>query len=301
MAEPTYVIMPILAAPALTEAAIADVLVQSVPIRLLLINQGVDDAFRDRLERIAEQESERVLLWSHQPPLPSLSASWNRALDFVWACGGQEALVVNNDVSIPRQTVEFLRKALHREHALFVTAVGVTKEQYDPMRVFSHYDFWDAHSDGEHAGYLLKRGGPDFSCYMISRECHGQFRFDEAFIPAFCEDLDTHRRIMLAGEGQRIFSIDMPYLHYASQTLKTLDPKVAQAVRTQIDQQSRAHYARKWGGGCNAETFWTPFDRIDAGSLPWVRHIESLHDAGIAPTTAALFDRERSIWRQDHA
>ena len=52
MTEQSWVIMPILGAPDLTEAAIADCLAQSVPCRLLLINQGVDDAFRARLESI---------------------------------------------------------------------------------------------------------------------------------------------------------------------------------------------------------------------------------------------------------
>ena len=164
--------MPILAAPELTEAAIADLLAQSVPTRLLLVNQGVDDAFRTRLERIAEQEAERVFLWNHMPPLPSLSATWNRALEFVWAVGSEEALVVNNDLRLHRQTVEYLRRILQREHALFVSAVGVTAEQFDSARVYSDYDFFDAHSDREDAGFLLSRGGPDFSCSLISRACH---------------------------------------------------------------------------------------------------------------------------------
>ena len=281
MIEPTWVIMPILAAPELTEAAIADVLAQSIPVRLLLVNQGVDDAFRDRLERIAEEYEDKVLLWSHMPPLPSLSASWNRALDFVWALsvGRVEewcALVVNNDVRLPMRTVEVLRAELSAQDALFVSAVGVTQEQYDAAA--------SAPPD------LSTKGGPDFSCFLISYACHARFRFDESFIPAFCEDLDTHRRLMLAGEGQRIFSVNLPYLHYASQTLKTLPDKEAARVRQQIESQSRVYYAKKWGGPVNAETFSFPFDdpaRDEGGVLDTMPH---------PPTTTALFDKERQQW-----
>lgn len=255
-AAPTWVVMPVLSAPEMTLTAISDVLAQSVPTRLLIINQGVDDAFRRQLERVAEAQSDRVLLWSHQPPLPSLSATWNRALDGVWQSGGTEALVVNNDVRLHRRLVEMLRHYLcdPAGHALvggpplFITAVGVTEAQ-----------FALANAQDELL-YSSSRGGPDFSCFLISQECHEQYRFDDAFSPAFCEDLDYHRRLMLAGLGDRIFSINLPYLHYASQTLKTVTPEARAGIERAISAGSRAHYQRKWGGPVNGERYTIPFD-----------------------------------------
>lgn len=274
--EPIWCIMPILAAPEMTEAAIGDLLAQSVPTRLLLVNQGVDDAFRDRLEWLAEQEPERIFLWNHQPSLPSLSATWNRALDFVWGTGDEVALVVNNDVRLHRDTVLVLCSELRRKDALFVSAVGVREDQFDSL-VPANFSESDAY------------GGPDFSCFLISYACHQQFRFDERFIPAFCEDLDYHRRLMLAGEGQRIFSVNLPYLHYASQTLKALPGGEAERIRAQIDRQSRAYYAEKWGGPVNAETFWTAFDRDDFPDKIYLSHVAD-------PRTPTLFDYERQRW-----
>lgn len=278
MSESVWCVMPILAGPAFTEAAIGDLLAQSVPTRLLLINQGVDDAFRDRLERLAEQESARIFLWSQQPSLPSLSASWNYALDFVWATGGEVALVVNNDVRLHADTIKFLHLGLRQAQALFVSAVGVQEESQLPF--------------GLDLGSLTaSRGGPDFSCFLIAREGHEKYRFDEGFIPAFCEDLDAHRRYMLGGDGQKIFSMNLPYLHLASQTLKTLPEAEATRIRQQIASQSRAHYAAKWGGPVNAETFWYPFD--DAGQADYP---EPTQRQLITPTTPALFDYERTLW-----
>lgn len=240
-----WCIMPVVAGREMTEAAINDLLAQSVPTRVLVINQAVDDDFRTRLERICEEYPDRVFLWSHEPTLPSLAATWNCALKFVWAAGGTEALVVNNDVRLHKDTVVILQGVLSSAKALFVSAVGVTKEQ------FTTEDTWFTEE--------LSRGGPDFSCFLISKECHIRFRFDENFIPAFCEDLDYHRTLMLAGEGQRIFSVNLPYLHLSSQTLKQVDPHRRQHIEQKINSISRAYYERKWGGPVNQETFYAPF------------------------------------------
>jgi hypothetical protein len=280
MSEPTWIIMPVVAGREMTEAAIADCLAQSVPVRVLVVNQAVDNDFRDRLERITEEYPDRVFLWSHEPTLPSLAATWNCALKFVWAAGGTEALVVNNDVRLHPWTVQQLSRARYYAEGLFVSAVGVTPEQFAAAPI--------PLSDGLDAEYFtekgpdLKKGGPDFSCFLISQECHRRFRFDENFIPAFCEDLDYHRTLMLAGEGKRIFSINLPYLHLASQTLKQIDPYRRQHIEQQINGISRAYYERKWGGPVNQETFWNPFDDKRAGINGVMK------DAIEAPTTPTL-------------
>jgi hypothetical protein len=279
--EPIYCVMPILAHPEYTRAAIADVLAQSVPVRLLLINQGIEDAFRDELEQIAEEFADQVLLWSHQPSLPSLSATWNTALDFVWAVGGEVALVVNNDVRLDPRTVSILDAVLTwpKKGNLFVSCVGVTAEQFEgrPEPLFSP-------PEGETIPQLdaaydtLTKGGPDFSCFLISRACHARFRFDEHFTPAFCEDLDYHRTLMLAGESARIFSVNLPYLHYGSATLKTVADRAP--IDRAIEAGSRAYYTQKWGGPVNAETFFTPFNSV----------VEGFSSDGLPtpPTTPAL-------------
>jgi GT2 family glycosyltransferase len=251
----TWVIMPIRAQRDYTMAAIGDVLQQTAPLTLLLVNQGVEDDFRTELERVAEAH-DHVMVWSHQPPLPSLSATWNRALDAAWAAGAEVALVVNNDVRLHAQTVETLIRTLQKAGALFVSAVGVRAEQFDAQADPVQEVLLDSTTGKETP---VHKGGPDFSCFLISKACHQRFRFDESFIPAFCEDLDYHRRLMLAGEGRRIFSVNLPYLHYASATLKALPPEEADRIRAQIELGSRVYYAKKWGGPVNQERYLIPF------------------------------------------
>lgn len=282
-----WCIMPVVAGREMTEAAINDLLAQSVPTRILVVNQAVDNDFRHRLELICEEYPDRVFLWSHEPTLPSLAATWNCALKFVWAIGGEVAFVVNNDVRLHQDTLKWLELVQVRESALFVSCVGVTADQFNPNYGYDYTHFFDVHSDRENAGYLLHRGGPDFSCFLISKECHQRFRFDENFIPAFCEDLDYHRTLMLAGEGKRIFSINLPYLHLSSQTLKHVDPHRRQHIEQTINNISRAYYARKWGGSVNQEKFYAPFGQETSRAI-WLE--------GTGPTTPELqkFVQEQS-------
>lgn len=269
--HPVWIVMPVMAGPEMTEAAIGDCLHQSIPTRLLIVNQAVETPFRERLERLAEEYSDRIFVWSHEPTLRSLSATWNRALDFVWACGGQEALVVNNDVRLHSSTVRFLSDALHQTNALFVSAVGVHEES----QLGFGLDLTDI---------AAQRGGPDFSCFLISKEGHEKYRFDEHFVPAFCEDLDAHRRYMLGGDGHKIFSVNLPYLHLGSQTLKTVDPNQKRRIERSIEQGSRAYYLKKWGGPVNEETFYYPFNDTEK-ILP---HQTGIWERRCGPTTPEI-------------
>ena len=258
-ADHAWAIMPVMANPDLTRAAISDVLAQSVPTRLLVIAQGIAGAWRDELELTAQASDGRILIWWHDPPLPSLSASWNAALRFVWETGATDALVVNSDVRLRADTILQLRHVCGLTHALFVSAVGVTGEQFHPEEELIFCDDPDA----EHP--RLAKGGPDFSCFLITKAGHEQYPFDEGFVPAYCEDLDTHRRYMLGGDGDRIFSINLPFHHvdHGSGTLKGLTPQQRSAHEARIGQ-SRAHYLAKWGGPVNQETYTIPFEAASA-------------------------------------
>lgn len=252
MTDPVWCVMPVLAGPEMTEAAVADLLAQSVPTRILIVNQGVEEPFRRRLERLAEEYPDRIFCWSHNPPLPSLSATWNRALEFCWQTGGTEAFVVNNDVRLHSETVRFLSLARQQTEAFFVTCVGVGTE----VETLG----WSMPLDN----LAISRGGPDFSCYLISKEGHQRYPFDEMFTPAVCEDCDLHRQYMLGGDGDRIFSINLPYLHLASQTLKQVSPEKRAALERGIAQGSRKHYLSKWGGPVNQERYTIPFNPASA-------------------------------------
>lgn len=252
---PYWIVMPFVNRWDYTEQALRDCLAQQglpeLP-QILVIAQGVDRDTRTALEQWTEREP-RLHAWFHHPSLPSLSATWNLGLRFVWGQGGEVALVPNNDTRLHRSTYSTLLAAQRALDALFVTAVGRREHDMD----------WDAYFakdlDMPELGQI---GGPDFSCFLITKECHQLVQFDEGHIPAFCEDNSYHRELMLRGDGHRIFSVNLPYLHYGSGTVNA-DPQQRAAWAAKI-AVSRAHYVRKWGGDVNAERFTIPFDEATA-------------------------------------
>lgn len=257
------IVMPYRGNLEMTQQAMDDCLAQTIDVRLLTIRNGG--------EGTVPSYDARALHWHHDPPLPSLSATWNRALRFAWEAGAEHALVVNNDVRLWEGTYQYLVETQRLTGALFVTATGVTEAQYTAFTAAPSIDRIGAQP------YPLP--GPDFSCFLITKECHEKYQFDEEYVPAFCEDLSYHREMMLGGDGARIFGTGLPYLHYGSQTIKSLDDAGRNKLNGQINLGSRAHHARKWGGGANEETYTGAFDPTSAR---------------FGVTTAELFERVRN-------
>lgn len=257
LAAPTvhWALMPVLECFEYTQQAVLDILAQTIPTRVLIIDQGSSKETNDRLRQLAEEHAPRVLLWSFNPALPSLSAAWNRGLDFVWEQDGTEAWVVNNDAKFAPHMYETLLKIVRAEDAYFVSGVGVREGDWDLFTASAEYR--DTTGYFVTAGDLAK-GGPDFSCFVMTREAHTGFRFDESLIPCYTEDLDMHRRMLLAGCGEDIFGVNFPFLHYASRTINR-SPEERAKFNAKYDGVVR-RYTAKWGGGPSHERWVKPFE-----------------------------------------
>lgn len=200
-------------------------------IDVVLIDQGSTDP---DVRRWAEQQAVgRVGLWRHAPPMPSLAATWNAALDYAWEAGYTDAMVWNNDIRVAAHMYDSLRKTATLHGLWFTTPVNCAGD--DP----------GAWQTPVTATYVTL-GGPDFSCYLISRACHEKYRFDERFQPAYHEDGDYHRRMWLGGDGGKIAGVTLPYLHYGSRTIHR-SPEAMAAFQPQF-AACRARYVAKWGG-----------------------------------------------------
>lgn len=246
----------------MTWQVVEDLLAQTLPTRVLLVGQGVSRADREWMdEKVDQREDHRVLPWNYLPALPSLSAVWNRALRFVWELGGPDehgeraALVVNNDVRLAPWTYAHLLKVQQRTGALFVSAVGVREQQYEGyLDDADHSVEILTRPDDQGNGYPVNPGGPDFSCFLLTLAGHWKYPFDESLAPAYTEDVSAHREYMLGGDGARIFSVNIPFLHYASGTMKAMTPE-QQAKFQQQYAGVVQRYTQLWGGKPNQETF----------------------------------------------
>ena len=252
MDKPYWIIVPYLNVWEMTRAAIEDFLAQTglpSPPQVLAIDTGSSREVRTEMEAWMEREP-RLHAWFHRPGLPSLSATWNLGLRFVWEQGGEVALVVNNDCRVHALTYKLLDLVAHETQALFVSAVGRREADMDWEEYFRE--------PIPYATFPTAKGGPDFSCFLLTKEGHARYPFDEGIRPAYTEDCDCHRRYMLGGDGERIFSVNLPYLHYGSATVNA-DPSQRQRWAERL-KQSRAYYQQKWGGDVNAERYTIPFE-----------------------------------------
>lgn len=210
---------------------------------VLLIDQGSgpDTALWAQNRQLAFPA--RVRVWRHAPPMPSLAATWNAALDYAWELGHEDAMVWNNDVRVRAGMYEDLRTIRGVFGLEFVSPVNCRDGKADSWKDIP-------------MALDVTLGGPDFSCFLITRECHEKYRFDERFQPAYHEDGDYHRRMWLGGDGARIAGANLPYLHYGSRTINRSN-EAAHAFSRQFEA-CRARYVAKWGGEPHAERKITP-------------------------------------------
>lgn len=259
-----WAIMPFVGNPEMTIAAAQDVLAQTLTPTLLLIDNGTPgrkDFDPVQAWALTDGVRDRVFTWSYPAGFPSLAGIWNRALAFVWAAGADRAWVVNNDVRLHPRTLEVLSGVLDVEAAWFVTANNVGPAGWNLF--LQQYANAGADPDDflrQLVGDPVRHAGPDFSCFVISRECHRWFQFDERFEPAYHEDNDYHRRLELAGLGAQIFGVGFPYLHLGSGTVNAMTPEARAKFHDKF-VVCRDYYVEKWGGLPHHETYALPFNR----------------------------------------
>lgn len=235
----SFVIVPVVNNPEQTARAI-DSAVGQVGIRnltVLAVNRS-----EGKLATISPLRS--GVVWITESNAPSLAACWNHSLDLAWEHHALDALVINNDVELPPDYYIMLRQRMEKDHLLFLSGIGV-------------HQWGEGRPSGDDGGAMQLH--PDFSAFVITKECHRRYRFDEGFIPAYCEDVDYHRRLLLDEQGQHIGKINIPFLHTSSGTVKSMTDEEALALKRAVDQGARRHYERKWGAGVNEETQAEPF------------------------------------------
>lgn len=154
---------------ALLQNAVRTFYAQDAPgcVRVLVVNNGSTDGTASWLH------SQRGIDSMHFNPQKGVAHAWNAALRYIFSMGGTRSvdrvLVCNSDVELRPDTFRLLAA----EEGPFVTAVGVHSTAQLGL--------------GTARNIFTRRPHPDFSCFMIDRDCYEHVGpFDEGFAGAYC-------------------------------------------------------------------------------------------------------------------
>lgn len=165
----------------------------------------------------------------------SVAGCWNWALGYAFMNGYGEALVVNDDTWLLPQTYYVLKTVIDQDPGKYgmVTAIG----RREMSEVLGSDD------PGRIESGLAVSPHPDFSCYMISKDCYRRVGpFDTKFIGAYFEDGDYHIRMRQA--GVMAVSMDLSYLHHASSTLKNSNLRESRIIQANYDKNKRYFFEK---------------------------------------------------------
>jgi GT2 family glycosyltransferase len=107
---------------------------------------------------------------------------------------------------------------------------------------------------------------PDFSCFAVKpKEFIEKFGwFDENFSPAYFEDNDMARRMIVSGGTYRR-DLNATMIHRGSVT-QNMDSPI---VTSDMFEENRAYYIKKWGGQPGSELYSSPFNDASRTIKDW--------------------------------
>jgi len=265
-----YIVMPVINCLELTQSAI-DSIKTNCSKQIILI----DNASTDGTQEWA-LKSGLIDNYIRNDQRKSVSQSWNQGVELALKdqdC--QYIAILNNDIVLHQKTLNHMMAFMDQTKYLMVTADNVkdrmsveVMKQMELPQEYTDFDTWPIEG--------WRAEGPDFSCYMISRDTIEVIGwFDENYEGAYCEDQDFHIRFERARRWVKEYNdqgiaLDRihakrlstaPYFHYASQTIAR-----NQNLRADISSyhgRNQSYYLRKWGAehpqAMDGGGFITPF------------------------------------------
>lgn len=228
----------------LTRQTVEDLLNQDVPTSVIVWDNGSTDGTTERLYEDFRDKN-LVVVRSHSNI--GVGPGWDQlcAISFGGAVASTDALLIcNNDIRLRPDT---LRTLLAQEGG-FITPINVGSME----KMLSH-------DPEKFPVNPLFKGGPDFSCFLLKKWFYEAIGgFPKCYPMAYFEDRDFHMQAIGKGLGDQIFSVQFPYYHIGSQTIKN-NPDIAKqnSVQFEINKQT---FIRRWGGPPHYETRTTPND-----------------------------------------
>lgn len=179
----------------------------------------------------------------------SVAASWNAGVKQAIADGMDYVFVANDDILLSETCVDRMVDAFDDPDIGLITGTDCKFLVNEPRDIVTY----------EVDDYSVV-SGPDFALFAIRPECFVEVGdFDEEFKPAYFEDNDYCRRLVVHNRWKVLRHAGASFYHYGSITQNTTGPTpVCPGPKF---ERNRDYYIRKWGGMPNEEKFLTPFGK----------------------------------------
>jgi GT2 family glycosyltransferase len=215
------------------------------PHRIVLVDNGSTDETREEAGKLVGATFQHRRYEANS----GTARSWNYGIADGFEKGADYVAVLNNDILCHPDCIDRLARRMERNDVAMATALDVRGEVSAPEDVLAiPADSKDGVAESEY---------PNFAAFMLSRHAWETVGpFDEEFFPAYFEDNDYHRRILLAGLRAVVHPPAMFY-HFGSRTQN--ESGGGPVVSGALFDRNRERYLRKWGGPPGAERFAAPF------------------------------------------
>ncbi|MBU8921003.1 MAG: glycosyltransferase [Bacteroidales bacterium] len=162
------------------------------------------------------------------PPVPSLGARWNLAMEYFKDLECEAVLLCNNDIVFHPKTVDVLVERLHAGDEALVTAHNVRDSMQVAMLNGLVLPSLEEASEAPH---------PDFSCMLLRTAAWEQVGgFSEAFIPCYFEDNHFHTMLKIH-DLVAVSTTAAPYIHFGSVSQNQVPGGVCTGARFEANRQ----------------------------------------------------------------
>lgn len=201
----------------MNKRCIESIFAQDISVTLVV----VDNSERD--ETVIWALDQKLAVYPFRPQI-GVSRGWNFGLSGLFKDGWAHVLVPNSDTVIP----PFFYRTLLECNVPFVS--GVTFTDMDAVMQPQTPSLTD---------------GPDFSAFLIRRECWEKVGSFDASMVHYCSDVDYDIRARKAGIV--LHNSHVKFYHERSSTLRNASPEDRRAIQ---EQSNRDHQAFRAKYGC---------------------------------------------------
>lgn len=207
----------------LTKRCVESVRKQDIPAHIYIYDNGSTDKTCGWLEA----ETGKDFGWSGSPVNDGVSIGWNIGLDYLFDhLKAEHVLVLNNDVILPAYAYsEFIGYSVP-----FVSGT----ETREVFQIGPLYDY-----ERKPLTY-----GPDFSCFLIRRECWKRIGNFDIAMKIWCSDCDYDVRARKL--GMPLWKSSTLYYHERASTSR-LASQAERRELARIGDADRAAFKTKWG------------------------------------------------------